>query len=114
MINEKQIKQIEKIFSIEYISKSRIDGYPIFKIRKDDVDDLKDFFEIELIYLLEDHIAGFMGIPNSPIQMKNDVFMIKITEIKKDFIKYIRKEKLKKLEIVFFHIFIIINFFWMF
>lgn len=99
-MKEKEVKEIEKLFDIKFIGDSRIDGRPLFKIKKDNliVDDLREFFEISIIPLLEDHIPGFMGLSNFPAGEK-DTFIIKIEEVKKDFNQYIRKEKLKKLDI---------------
>ena len=63
---------------------------------------IREFFDIELISILEDHISGFMGsplaIPGFPAGQKGYLVM-KLTGIKKNYTKYIRKEKLKKIEI---------------
>jgi hypothetical protein len=100
-LNDKQIKEIEKIFSIKYEGLSRIDGSPLFNAKKDKMDKINEFFKIEILPILEDNIQGYMGIPmihNLPAGQK-DCFILKFYEIKKNYIQHIRKEKLKKLKL---------------
>ena len=100
-LDDKQIKEIEKIFSIEYKGVSRIDGYPLFNTKKDKYEKLNEFFKIEIMPVLEDNIQGYMGIPmthNLPAGQK-DCFILKFYEMKKNYIQHIRKEKLKKLKL---------------
>jgi hypothetical protein len=92
--DKNEIKQIEKIFSIEFIGFSRLDGYPYFRVKNKNVDELKEYFKMEIVSLLEDQIPGF------PAGQK-DIFILKIVECNKHYIQHIRKEKLQHLEIIF-------------
>lgn len=90
--DKNEVKQIEKIFSIEFIGFSRIDGYPFFTIQKEQIDELKEYFKLELVSLLEDQIPGFPA-------GKKDRFILKIVECNKHYQQHVRKEKLQHLEI---------------
>ena len=108
--SQQDIQDISKIFSIEHIGNSRIDGYPMFKTKYtnyNDLNELKEFFSLQLIPLLEDHIAGFMAtgstinmMPGFPAGQK-DFILLKISGLKKDYKQFVRSEKLKKIEIHF-------------
>lgn len=95
--NKNDSKEIEKLFSVEYLGNSRIDGYPFFKIKRNHQqwNHMRDCFEIHLVSALEDNIASNMGIAAG----EKDYFLIKIVEIKMNYDQYIRGEKLKKIDI---------------
>lgn len=104
---DNEIKQIEKVFSADFVGKSRIDGYPMFKVKKEYVTEMKEVFSMDFISVLEDHIAGFNTLsaatyttPSLPAGQR-DFLMLKITGAKDKFNQYLRKEKLKKIEINF-------------
>jgi hypothetical protein len=97
-LNEKEIKDIEKIFSIEYKGSSRITGEPLFNVKKDKYEKLNNFFKTEIIPILEDHIPMTYNLPAG----QKNCFILKFVEIKKNYISYIRKEKLQKLKIISF------------
>jgi len=82
--DKNEVKQIEKTFSIEFIGFSRIDGYPFFRVKNENVDELKEYFKLEFIPLLEDQLPGFPA-------GQRDRFILKIVECD--------KQKLQHLEI---------------
>ena len=84
--------EIENFFELEYVGDSRIDGYPYFKGKKDEIHNLNQYFDIDYVSLLEDQMPGF------PAGEKSN-FIFKITKIKEDFYKLIRKEKLIKINL---------------
>jgi hypothetical protein len=95
MKNE-QIKEIEKLFPLEYLGDSRIDGYPYFKLNNEliDIQEIGKYFDISLTPLLEDQL-GLAGFPAGEKQK----VIIKISGIKNEFDQYLRKKKLIKLDI---------------
>jgi hypothetical protein len=98
VINKNQIKDIEKLFDIKYVGDSKITGNPLFVIDSNvGTDILREFFDIELVLLLEDHMMT-PSLPNLPAGQKNKV-LIQIANKKKNFNQFVRKEKLKKIGI---------------
>lgn len=90
MISDSDINDIGKVFPIKFEGRSRIDNYPFFTFKNNDLEitDINDCFETLLIDIEYDDIDG-------------RILVIKITDIKPEFYKYLRKEKLIKLNISF-------------
>jgi hypothetical protein len=89
MISDNDINDIVKVFPIKFEGRSRIDNYPFFIFKNNDLEitDINYCFETSLIDIEYD-------------DMDDRILVIKITDIKPDFYKYLRKEKLIKLNII--------------
>ena len=92
-ITKEKIDEISNTFEIEYIGNSRIDGYPYFKAKKDvfEIYSIMNYFDLEYIPLLEEMTSFPAG--------EKDNIIFKITKIKEDFCRLIRKEKLIKINL---------------
>ena len=93
-MREEEIEEIEQIFEVKFIGESRIDGYPIFKCKYMEMSMIEvfNYFKISYVPLLEDQMPGFPAGEKSTL-------LFKITEIRPDFYKLLRKKKLQKIEI---------------
>lgn len=93
-ITIENINEISKIFNIQHIDNSRIDGYPYFKCKSDYfiTRDLKEYFDLEYVPLLGDQM------PNFPAG-ERDHLIFKITKLKENFQKLVRKKKLIKINL---------------
>jgi hypothetical protein len=77
----------------------------MFKVKKEYIAEMKEVFLMYFVSTLEDNIAGFMTLsaatyttPSLPAGQK-DFLMLKIVGAKPNFNQYLRKEKLKRIEI---------------
>ena len=91
MISDNDIKDIESVFPIKFEMRSRLDNYPFFTL---------DNNNLEINNITECFDALVIGSENDPIYGQK-LLVIKINNIKPDFYKYLRKEKLIKLNILF-------------
>jgi len=98
-MNKNEIKEIEKFFSLEYIGDSRIDGCPFFKCKINKINQVKNYFELEFISLLENTLPWHnIGPPTLPIGGQKDYIIFRIVDFKyKSYISKLRKDKLNRL-----------------
>jgi hypothetical protein len=109
-IDNDMIKNIENEFGVIFITKSKIDGCPIFTTSRDNLyfNSFRDCFELQLISTMEDNIGHYITgytytSPKSEMLQFSEIITIKIIGIKKDYYQYMRGVKLKKLDIFIYN-----------